>query len=53
MTAYAAKLATIEDLPELAEIFNLYRVFYGQDSNVEQASRFYSSGLSTGNRLFL
>lgn len=40
MTAYGVKLATIEDLHELAEIFNLYRVFYGQDSNVEHASRF-------------
>ncbi|MCY7487740.1 GNAT family N-acetyltransferase [Paenibacillus alvei] len=40
MATYEVKQATIEDLPELVDIFNQYRVFYRQESNVEQAQRF-------------
>lgn len=32
--------ATIHDVPQLAVLFNQYRVFYGQDSNVEGAKQF-------------
>lgn len=32
--------ATIEDLDKLAHIFDEYRMFYGQQSNVEQAREF-------------
>ncbi|MCY9764344.1 GNAT family N-acetyltransferase [Paenibacillus alvei] len=40
MATYEVKQATIEDLPELVDIFNQYRVFYRQESNVDQAQRF-------------
>ncbi|MFX3635164.1 MAG: N-acetyltransferase family protein [Candidatus Pristimantibacillus sp.] len=34
------KQASMEDLKDLAEIFNHYRMFYGQDSDVEGAELF-------------
>lgn len=34
------KQASMVDLQGLAEIFNLYRIFYGQDSDVEGAASF-------------
>lgn len=40
MATYEVKQATIEDLHDLADIFNQYRVFYGQESNVDQARCF-------------
>ena len=33
--------AEIEHIDELAELFNSYRVFYEQDSNVDLAKKFY------------
>lgn len=39
-TKYTVYQATIEDLDELAVLFNEYRIFYGQQSNVEKAREF-------------
>lgn len=37
---FVAYQSTIEDLDELSKIFNEYRIFYGQQSNVEKAHEF-------------
>lgn len=37
---YEVRQSTIEDLNELSEIFNDYRVFYQQESNVEKTRQF-------------
>lgn len=37
---FVAYQSTIEDLNELSKIFNEYRIFYGQQSNVEKAHEF-------------
>ncbi len=34
--------ATIADLDGVAELFNNYRMFYGQESNVEEAKSFFT-----------
>ena len=38
--------ATLDDLDELAELFNLYRVFYGQSDDLEGARRFLRERLA-------
>ncbi|MGF7050621.1 ribosomal protein S18 acetylase RimI-like enzyme [Paenibacillus sp. DS2015] len=40
ITKYEVNQSTIEDLHEISELFNEYRIFYGQESNVEQALKF-------------
>lgn len=37
---YSVEQATIHDVPQLAVLFNQYRVFYGQASDVEGAKQF-------------
>ncbi|MBP1905379.1 ribosomal protein S18 acetylase RimI-like enzyme [Paenibacillus turicensis] len=37
---YSLEQATIHDVPQLAVLFDQYRVFYGQPSNVEGAKQF-------------
>ena len=37
---YIIKKASLEDLDETAELFNLYRVFYRQESNIEKGKAF-------------
>ena len=37
---YKIKKASIEDLNKTAELFNLYRVFYRQESDVEKGKAF-------------
>ncbi len=37
---YTIKKASLEDLNETAELFNLYRVFYRQESDVEKGKAF-------------
>ncbi|MVP02596.1 GNAT family N-acetyltransferase [Paenibacillus lutrae] len=37
---FEVRQSTIGDLNEVAEIFNQYRIFYGQDSDVERARQF-------------
>ncbi|MBH5320349.1 GNAT family N-acetyltransferase [Paenibacillus sp. GSMTC-2017] len=37
---YSVSQATINDLNDLASLFDLYRVFYGQPSNAEGAKQF-------------
>lgn len=37
---YIIKKASLEDLDETAELFNLYRVFYRQESDVEKGKAF-------------
>jgi len=38
----SVKRATLENLDEISELFNSYRVFYEQDSNMELAATFIS-----------
>jgi len=40
--AISVKRATLENLHEISELFNSYRVFYKQDSNLELAVNFIS-----------
>ena len=35
--------ATQDDLNEIAQLFNLYRIFYQQESDLELAKKFYLS----------
>ena len=37
---YSIKKASLEDLDEAAELFNPYRVFYRQESDVEKGKAF-------------
>ncbi len=37
---YTIKKASLEDLNETAELFDLYRVFYRQESNIEKGKDF-------------
>lgn len=37
---YKITKASLEDLNETAELFNLYRVFYRQESDVEKGKAF-------------
>lgn len=39
------RTATSNDLDQIAELFNSYRVFYGQDSDIELAKSFLSERL--------
>ena len=36
------KKAAIEDIKDVSELFNLYRIFYKQESNIDLASSFIS-----------
>jgi len=40
MEKYIIKQAGIEDLEKLAELFNLYRIFYEQQSDITKANQF-------------
>lgn len=40
MTSFIIKQATIEDLNEVATLFNAYRIFYGQESDLEGVKQF-------------
>jgi len=42
---YQIKKASIEDLDEAAELFNLYRIFYRQESDVEKGKAFLKERL--------
>lgn len=42
---YKIKKASLEDLDELAELFDQYRVFYRQESNVERGKAFLKERL--------
>ena len=44
--------ATIADLDGLASVFNNYRVFYRQDSDIEEANYFYEIESREKNPLF-
>lgn len=35
------KKADLEDLELVGNLFNKYRIFYGQDSNLESSKKFY------------
>ncbi len=37
---YCIRKASLEDLDETAELFNLYRIFYRQESNLEKGKEF-------------
>lgn len=45
---YSIKKASLEDLVETAELFNLYRVFYRQESDVEKAKAFLKERFQNG-----
>jgi ribosomal protein S18 acetylase RimI-like enzyme len=38
--------ATIDDLPQLAQLFDLYRVFYRKASDIEEAKKFLAERIS-------
>jgi len=40
MTKFSTRQATIADLDSLAELFDLYRIFYGQESDIDGARQF-------------
>jgi len=40
MTKFSTRQATIDDLDPLAELFDLYRIFYGQESDIDGARQF-------------
>ncbi len=42
------KQATLDDLKEVAELFNLYRIFYNQESNIDAAYTFLKERLVRG-----
>ncbi len=41
---YSIKKASLEDLDETAELFNLYRIFYRQESDVKKEKLFSKKG---------
>jgi len=40
------RTATIDDLPQLAQLFDLYRIFYQKASDIEGAKKFLSERIS-------
>lgn len=50
--AFLIKQATLADLDESATLFNLYRIFYRQESDLEKERIFFEKDLSTMNPLF-
>lgn len=45
---YKIKKASLEDLNETAELFNQYRIFYRQESNLEKGKSFIKERLLNG-----
>ena len=50
---YIVKQASIENNEEIAKIFNEYRIFYKQNSNISGAKDFYLIVLNILNLLYL
>jgi ribosomal protein S18 acetylase RimI-like enzyme len=53
MEIVGIRKATVEDLPALAELFDLYRQFYGQPSNQSLALRYLSDRFTRNESLIL
>ena len=53
MASYTVRQATMVDLEEVAQLFDLYRIFYEQKSDINDAKQFYPKELGKMNRLFL
>ncbi|WP_240452730.1 hypothetical protein [Sphingobacterium sp. xlx-130] len=46
--SYIIKKASLEDLNETAELFNLYRIFYRQESDLESGKTFLKERFLNG-----
>lgn len=53
MTAVQTRLATVEDIPAIAGLFDAYRQFYGQPPDLALASRFIADRLSRNDSTIL
>jgi hypothetical protein len=45
---FRLRAASLDDLPKLAELFNQYRIFYGQPDAIEACAQFLEQRLSRG-----
>lgn len=49
---YNIRKASLEDLDQTAALFNLYRIFYRQESDLEKAREFLRNGFYMANQKF-